>query len=106
MKYNRETRVWLEYLWPRPDNIGAVWEMLSHLAALTPLGPVVFEARGRGGHIRCLNGADRMYIVKTRETAYGKPAAEVEAEFIDTLAAEPPQNPDPEDTPVGRRKKP
>ena len=80
--------------------------MLSRLAALTPRSPVIFEARGRGGHIRCLIGADRIYIVKTRETAYGKPASEVEAEFLETRAAEQPQNPDPEDTPVGRRKKP
>ena len=65
MKYDINAYHLLEYVWTRPDNIGAAWEMLSHLAAHTPLGPVVFEARGRGGHIRCLNGADRMYIVKT-----------------------------------------
>ena len=34
---------------------------------------------------------------------YGKPASEIEAEFIQTLSTERPQSPDPEDSPVGRR---
>ena len=67
MKRDMNVDSWLEYVWQRPYNIEAVQEMLSHLAAHTPRGPVVFEARGSGGQMRYLIGADSRYMLKITE---------------------------------------
>jgi hypothetical protein len=44
-----------------------VWELLSHTAALTSRGAVIWEARGRGGYVRYHLGADVKYIGKIEE---------------------------------------
>lgn len=67
MKHKIEHIQWLEVVWHRPYKLEAVWEALTHLAALTPRGAVVWEVRGCDGHIRYLLGADRKYIGKIKE---------------------------------------
>ena len=68
MKRKIESLCWKEVIWPRPFKMEAVWEMLSHLAALTPRGAVIWEARGYKGYVRYLVGADSKFIGKIMET--------------------------------------
>lgn len=51
MKHKIEHIQWQEVVWQRPYKLETVWETLTHLAALTPRGAVVWEARGCDGHI-------------------------------------------------------
>ena len=67
MKHKIEHIIWLETTWQRPYRLETVWETLTHLAALTPRGAVVWEARGHNGHVAHLLGADREYIEKIKE---------------------------------------
>ena len=59
---------WREVAWRRPFKLEAVREMLSHLAALSPRGAVIWEARGSNGRVRYRLGADREYIGGIEET--------------------------------------
>jgi len=58
---------WREVVWRRPFEMEAVWELLSHLAALTPRGAVIWEARGRGGYVRYYLGAEHKNMAKVEE---------------------------------------
>ena len=58
---------WREVVWRRPFEIEAVWELLAHIAAATPRGAVLWEARGQGGHVRYLLGTDSKYSHKMEE---------------------------------------
>ncbi len=58
---------WLEVMVQRPYQMETVWETLTHIATLSPRGAVVWEARGRSGHVTHLLGADRNYIGKIKE---------------------------------------
>ena len=66
-KHQIEHIKWLEVSWQRPYKLENVWETLTHLAALTPRGAVVWEIRGHNGHVTHLLGADQNYIGKIRE---------------------------------------
>lgn len=66
-KHQLEHIVWQEVAWQRPYKTEAVWETLTHLAALTPRGAVVWEVRGKDGHATHLLGANRNYIEKIKE---------------------------------------
>ena len=67
MKRKIEELCWREVIWQRPFKIEAVWEMLSHLAALSPRGAIIWEARGRNGLVSYYLGADSKYINKIEE---------------------------------------
>lgn len=67
MKHKIEHLEWLEVMIQRPYQLEMVWEALTHLAALNPRGAVVWEARGRSGHVTHLLGADKLYINKIEE---------------------------------------
>ena len=51
-------------MWQRPFRLETVWEVLTHLSAMTPRGAVIWECRGSNGNIAHLLGADRMHIGK------------------------------------------
>lgn len=61
-KHQIEQICWRKVVWARPYKVEAVQEMLSHLAALSPRGAVVWEVRSHNGHISYLLGADQNYI--------------------------------------------
>lgn len=67
MKHKIEHIRWLEMAWQRPYQIETVWAALTHLAALTPRGAVVWEVRGCNGNVTHLLGADQKYIGKIKE---------------------------------------
>lgn len=58
---------WWEVCWQRPYELESVWQCLTHLAALSPRGAVVWEVRGHKGHVTYLLGADTRYIRKIEE---------------------------------------
>ncbi len=62
MKHIISDITWRELVWQRPFTLENVYETLVHLAALTPRGTTVFEARSVNGKVRYLVGADRIYI--------------------------------------------
>lgn len=64
---------WQEIVWPRPYEQDQVIELLAHLASLTPRGPVIFEIRSHGGHVKHLIGADSKYstVIKNWVKAHG-----------------------------------
>lgn len=63
-KHQLEDIRWQELIWQRPIALEAVFEMLTHLAALSPRGAVALEVRGCRGSVRYLLGADRKYSGK------------------------------------------
>ena len=67
MKHKIEHLEWLEVMIQRPYQLEMVWETLTHLAALNPRGAVIWEARGRSGHVTHLLGEDKLYINKIKE---------------------------------------
>ena len=66
-KHKIENICWREAVWQRPIRLEEVWEALCHLAALTPRGTVVWEARSRDGRVRYLLGADKKHISSIEE---------------------------------------
>ncbi len=62
LKHQIEDIIWKEMVWARPYKIEAVWETLAHLAALSPRGAVIWEARSRNGTVSYLLGAAKRYI--------------------------------------------
>ena len=66
-KHKIENICWREAVWQRPVRLEEVWEALCHLAALTPRGTVVWEARSRDGRVRYLLGADKKHISSIEE---------------------------------------
>ena len=67
MKHPIEGLVWRELVWARPYKIETVWETLSHLAALSPRGAVIWEVHSRNGKVRYLLGAAKRYIRNIEE---------------------------------------
>lgn len=67
MKHQIEDLVWRELVWARPYKIETVWETLSHLAALSPRGAVIWEVHSRNGNVRYLLGAAKRYIRNIEE---------------------------------------
>lgn len=68
LKHQIEDLVWRELVWARPYKTETVWEMFSHLAALSPRGAVIWEARSRNGKINYLIGAAARYMRNIEET--------------------------------------
>ena len=62
MKRQIENIVWKEIIWARPYKVETIWEMLSHLASLSPRGAIVWEARSHNGQVSYLLGAAGAYI--------------------------------------------
>lgn len=67
LKHQIEDLVWRELVWARPYKTETVWEMFSHLAALSPRGAVVWEVRSRNGTVCYLLGAAARYIRNIEE---------------------------------------
>lgn len=61
-KHKIENLCWKEVHWQREFPLEAVWETLSHLAAVSPRGAVIWEIRGKEGRVCHLLGADQKYI--------------------------------------------
>lgn len=66
-KHKIENLVWREVVWQRQFDVSAVGEVLSHLAALSPRGAVIWESRGHKGRIYHLLGADQKFIGNIEE---------------------------------------
>lgn len=86
-KHSIENLTWKEVVWQRQFDLAAVWEAFSHLAALSPRGAVVWEARGKDGQITHLLGAGRKYLRSIEEAlrAHG----DIQFHDIDVLARYP-----------------
>ena len=67
MKHPIEDLVWRELVCARPYKIETVWETLSHLAALSPRGAVIWEVHSRNGKVRYLLGAAKRYVRNIEE---------------------------------------
>lgn len=67
MKHQIEDLVWRELVWARPYKIETVWETLSHLAALSPRGAVIWEVHSQNGTAHYLLGAAKRYIRNIEE---------------------------------------
>lgn len=67
LKHPIEDLVWRELVWARPYKIETVWETLSHLAALSPRGAVIWEVHSRNGKVRYLLGAAKRYVRNIEE---------------------------------------
>lgn len=57
---------WQEVTWHRPFTLADVHDLLTHLAATSPRGPVIWEIRGSNNGVRFLIGTDRAYSQKVR----------------------------------------
>ena len=60
--------VWKEVSYPRPFDEEKICEILSHIAVITPRGPVILEARSHGGYVKHYIGADSKFITKLENT--------------------------------------
>lgn len=68
MKHQIENLVFKEIVWARPYKTETVWEVLSHLAALSPpRGAVIWEVRSQNGKVSYLIGAATRYIRNIEE---------------------------------------
>ena len=61
---------WMAIEWPRPYDINDVWELLSHLATLSPHCPLVWEVRGTGGQVCYRIGARAHQLEKIKEVLH------------------------------------
>ncbi len=66
-KHQIENLIWREMVWQRPFRLETVWEVLTHLSAMTPRGAVIWECRGSNGSVAHLLGADRIHIGKIEQ---------------------------------------
>ncbi len=64
LKRNPQNLRWRELEWRRPFVIEAVWELLIHLAALSPRGVLIWEARCTKGCVRYQLGAEPKFWSK------------------------------------------
>lgn len=67
-KHQIENLIWREMVWQRPFDLETVWEILTHLSAMTPRGALIWECRGSNGNVAHLLGADRLFIGKIEQT--------------------------------------
>lgn len=68
-KHQIEQICWKQVIWARPYKTENVWELLSHLAALSPRGAVIWEIRSKNGQVHYLLGADKRYIADIEKAA-------------------------------------
>ena len=66
-KHQIEDLVFKEIVWMRPYKTETVREVLSHLAALSPRGAVIWEVRSQNGKVSYLTGAAARYIRNIEE---------------------------------------
>ena len=66
-KHQIEDLVFKEIVWMRPYKTETVREVLSHLAALSPRGAVIWEVRSQNGKVSYLIGAAARYIRNIEE---------------------------------------
>lgn len=59
--------VWREVSLQRPYEMEALYDILTHLASLTSRGPIIWEARGKGGVMRYLIGMPKWSASRVRE---------------------------------------
>ena len=66
-KHQIEDLVFKEIVWMRPYKTETVREVLSHLAALSPRGAVIWEVRSQNGKVSYLTGAAARYMRNIEE---------------------------------------
>lgn len=59
--------VWREVSIQRPYEAETLWDILTHIAALTSRGPVVWEARCKAGRMRYLLGTPKWSVSRVQE---------------------------------------
>lgn len=67
LKHQIEDLVFKEIVWMRPYKTETVWEVLSHLAALSPRGAIIWEVRSQNGKVSYLIGAAARNIKNIEE---------------------------------------
>lgn len=67
LKHQIENLVFKEIVWARPYKTEAVWEVLTHLAALSLRGAVIWEVRSQNDKVSYLIGAAARYIRNIEE---------------------------------------
>ena len=65
--YKLKNLLFKEFVWRRPFEIESVFDLLIHLASLSPRATLVWEARGHGGFVRYILGADYKHWSKIEE---------------------------------------
>lgn len=73
MKRSTSDLIWQEVSWSRPFTQNNVFELLSHLASLSPRKSIVWEIRASGRKVRYFIGTGRRYIkpLKSAFSAHG-----------------------------------
>ena len=59
--------VWREVFIQRPYEIETLYDILTHLASLTSRGPIIWEARSKGGEMRYLIGTMKNSVTRIQE---------------------------------------
>lgn len=77
--------VWREVSIQRPYEAEMLWDILTHIAALTSRGPVVWEARCRAGRMRYLVGTPKWSVSRVQEVF----KAHANAQFTEGVQREP-----------------
>lgn len=77
--------VWREVSIQRPYEAETLWDILTHIAALTSRGPVVWEARCRAGRMRYLIGTPKWSVSRVQEVF----KAHANAQFTEGVQREP-----------------
>lgn len=60
--------VWREVFLQRPYEMETLWDILTHIAALTSRGPIIWEARCKGSVMRYLIGTPKWSASRVQET--------------------------------------
>lgn len=77
--------VWREVSLQRPYEMETLWDILTHIAALTSRGPVVWEARCKAGRMRYLIGTPKWSVNRVQEVF----KAHANAQFTEGVQREP-----------------
>jgi len=77
--------VWREVTLQRPYEMDSLWAILTHIAALTSRGQLVWEARCKNGKMRYLIGTPKWSVTRVQEAF----KAHVNAQFTDGVTREP-----------------
>lgn len=77
--------VWREVTLQRPYEMETLWAILTHIAALTSRGQLVWEARCKNGKMRYLIGTPKWSVTRVQEAF----KAHVNAQFTDGVTREP-----------------
>lgn len=77
--------VWREVTLQRPYEMDSLWAILTHIAALTSRGQLVWEARCKNGKMRYLIGTPKWSVTRVQEAF----KAHTNAQFTDSVTREP-----------------